>query len=334
MRTAPAKRARRRKSAGTPDYQLPLPLFEHGMQAAHQHPLVGDRNKHIQGRRPAAEAWRDWHYIEGNPPHAYAVMIFDIDDPDRWEYEVKGPVPNWQVRKSARTTTYHVTFTLAVPVARHAAANPLAIRFFHDVRRGIAHKIGADTHYNGLLTKNPLNPPPDCVTDWFRPQPYDLEELREWLDDKIIKPADPTGIGRNEDLFRHCVKLAHQPHWAEIIATEGHRGQWLNHVNLQNIAQFAEDPLPFSECLSIAKSCARYSLQQYSKHTFSEIQSHRADKRWTHPTPAWFDHKKRRSIISTMIMLDHTRQNIAHYFNVSKRTIQREIAEMELQDKN
>ena len=108
MRTAPAKRARRRKSAGTPDYQLPLPLFEHGLQAAHQHPLVGDLDKHTRGRRPAAEAWRDWHYIEANPPHAYAAMVFDIDDPVRWEYETNGPVPNWQVRKDSSPATYHV----------------------------------------------------------------------------------------------------------------------------------------------------------------------------------------------------------------------------------
>ena len=115
MRTAPTKRARRRKSAGTPDYQLPMPLFEHGLQAAHQHPLVGDLDKHARGRRPAAEAWRNWHYIEANPPHAYAAMLFDIDDPVRWEFEVMGPVPNWQVRKDSHPATYHVVYTLETP---------------------------------------------------------------------------------------------------------------------------------------------------------------------------------------------------------------------------
>ena len=324
MRTTPAKRARRRKSARTPDYQLPLPLFEHGMQAAHQHPLVGDLNKHIQGRRPATEAWRDWHYIEGNPPHAYAVMLFDIDDPVRWEYEVNGPVPNWQVRKKAADTSYHVAYTLAVPVARHAAANPLAIQFFHDVRRGIAAKIGADTHYNGLLTKNPLNPPPDCVTDWFRPAPYDLDELSEWREHKIITPPDPTGIGRNEDLFRHCIQLAHQPHWANIIAAEGYRGEWLSHVALLNTAQFAENPLPFSECLSIAKSTAKYSLLQFSEETFSQIQSARgkksAQKRYHSDDP-----DARDETIVRMMSDGHTKPEIAKKLRISISTVKRAL---------
>ena len=36
-------------------------------------------------------------------------------------------------------------------------------------------------------------------------------ELREWLPAEIPKPVYTTGIGKNCDLFQHCVKLAHQP---------------------------------------------------------------------------------------------------------------------------
>ena len=74
--------------------------------------------------------------------------------------------------------------------------------------------VGADLRYSGLMTKNPLNPWPNCTAQWFRRAPYTLSELREWLPDEILKPAYTTGVGRNEDLFRHCVKLAHQPKWA------------------------------------------------------------------------------------------------------------------------
>ena len=56
-----------------------------------------DVTKLIERRRSPQEAWADGPYIESDPPHAYASILFDVDDPDRWEYEVAGSVPNWQV---------------------------------------------------------------------------------------------------------------------------------------------------------------------------------------------------------------------------------------------
>ena len=85
-------------------------------------------------------------------------MLFDIDDPDRWEYDVDGPIPNWQVRKDSQPTTYHVAFALENPVARHDAANPKPLRFFRNVYEGLSVLFGADYRYSGLMTKNPLQP--------------------------------------------------------------------------------------------------------------------------------------------------------------------------------
>ena len=198
MRTSTRSGGRQRKRASVPDCQLPLPLFEHGLQAAHQHPLVADETKVIKGRRPAPEAWKNWAYIESNPPHAYAAMLFDIDDPDRWEYEVSGPVPNWQVRKDSQPATYHVAYALEIPVARHDAAHMKPLRFFRDIYDGLAVRISADHRYSGLITKNPLNPPPGCSTQWFRFEPYTLSELREWLPLEIPKLIHTTGVGRGD----------------------------------------------------------------------------------------------------------------------------------------
>ena len=175
MPSSPQKGTRRRKSAGVPDQQLPLPLFEHGLQAHHHYPCVGDETKHIRGRRPAAEAWRDWPYIEGNPPFAYTAMIFDIDDPDLWENEVDGPLPNWQVRKDVQPVTYHVAYTIEKPVPRLDPAATKALNFFRDIYDGLSVRISADCRYNGFMMKNPLHPPTDCSTQWFRKQPYTLE---------------------------------------------------------------------------------------------------------------------------------------------------------------
>ena len=255
-------------------------------------PLVADQSKQIQGRRSAREAWAEWSYIEGNPPHAYSVMLFDIDDPDRWEYDVDGPIPNWQVRKDSQPTTYHVAFALENPVARHDAARLKPLRYFREVYEGLSVIFGADYRYSGLMTKNPLHPPEGCSTQWFRAEPYTLHELRDWLPRVIPKPVIPTGVGRNEDLFRFCVKLAHQPKWARTIAREGYAGQWLAQVRILNIQQWAENPLPDSECRSIAKSCAKYSLRQFNEGIFSDIQTARNTRRW-HPGQPGYDYQGR-----------------------------------------
>lgn len=327
MRTSSRKDGRPRKRANVPDGQLELPLFEHGLQAAHQHPLVATADKVIKGRRPPAEARKDWNYVESNPPHAYAVMLFDIDDPDRWEHEVDGPLPNWQVRKDSQPTTYHVAYTLEHPVARHNAAKLKPLGFFRDIYDGLAVQIGADHRYSGLMMKNPLQPPPGCSTQWFRPEPYTLAELRDWLPAEIPKPVHTTGIGRNEDLFRHCVRLAHQPRWARIIRAEGCDGRWLNHVRLMNTQSFAENPLPDVECRSIAKSCARYSMLQYSEETFRQIQTARNTKRW-HPGQPNYDYRGRAETADLLVKLGYTVPEIAAKLRVSDRTVQRDLAKV------
>ena len=327
MPSASQKGARRRKSARVPENQLPLLLFKHGLQAAHQRPLVADQSKKIQGRRSAREAWAEWSYIEGNPPHAYTAMLFDIDDPDRWEYDVDGPIPNWQVRKDSQHTTYHVAFALETPVARHDAAHLKPLRYFREVYEGLAVHFGADYRYNGLMTKNPLNPPEGCSTQWFRAAPYTLHELRDWLPRVIPKPVIPTGVGRNEDLFRFCVKLAHQPYWARTILHQGPDGEWLDHVRILNIQQWAENPLPDSECRSIARSCAKYSLRQFNEGIFSEIQTARNTRRW-HPGQPGYDYQSRAETAAMLIKMGYTKRQLSEFFGVSPKTIQRDLAKV------
>lgn len=327
MSSARKPGARQRKNAGASEYQLPLLLFEHGLQAAHRFPLVAAADKIIKGRRPASEAWGGWPYIESNPPHAYSALLFDIDDPDRWEYEVRGPVPNWQVRKDCQPVTYHVAFTLETPVARHDAAWLKPLRFYRDVYDGLTVLIGGDYRYSGLMTKNPLRPPPGCSTQWFRAEPYTLAELREWLPAKIPKPLHTTGVGRNVSLFEKCVSIAHKPKWGRMIRDEGFPPLWLAHVRLLNIEFFPENPLPDVECRSIAKSCARYSRLNYSEERYSEIETARITKRW-HPGQPDFDYDARAKTADLLVTLGYTVPEIATKLGVTDRTVQRDLAKI------
>ena len=51
-------------------------------------------------------------------------------------------------------------------------------------------------------------------------------------------------------------------------------------MRAQNVATFAPDVLPDSECKSIAKSCFRYWTRDYDPERFNEIQTARNGKRW------------------------------------------------------
>ena len=152
-----------------------------------------------------------------------------------------------------------------------------------------------------------------------------MTELREWLPKEIPKPIHSTGVGRNCDLFQHCVKLAHQPKWTNIINAEGHAGRWLEHVRRLNYAEYAEDPLPDTECQSIAKSCAKYSLRQFSEHTFSRIQTAQITKRW-HPGQKNYSYEERANTAALMVDLGYTKPELASIFGVTVRTIERDLA--------
>ena len=317
--------------------QLHLPLFEplvgHGLQQIHYRPWVGDEEKIRRGRKPAPEAWEDWPYVETHPPHVYAGLFFDIDKPDRWEYEVDGPCPNWQIRKDGLKPTYHVAYTLEIPVTRHDAAQHRTIQYYRDIYDGLSVLFGADPRFDGIMAKNPLQPPPGCTVDWMRREPYRLNELREWLPAKIPKPILTTGVGRNCDIFDHCVKVAHQPKWANVINAEGHAGLWLEYVRRLNYAEYAEDPLPDPECQSIAKSCAGYSLEQYSEERFSEIQTARNTKRW-HPGQKNYSYEERANKASLMVERGYTKPAIASTFGVTVRTIERDLAKVKAKKNN
>ena len=144
----------------------------------------------------------------------------------------------------------------------------------------LSHHLGADPGYTGLITRNPINPGPECFTHWGRMFPYTLSEL----DKRLPKGKPPsrrlTGIGRNCDLFQSMVSEVFRPRWAAVLGAQGWSEAWLGHVRGQNAAMFAPNILPDSECRSIAKSCFRYWTIQYTPDRFSDIQRARNGKRW------------------------------------------------------
>ena len=152
-----------------------------------------------------------------------------------------------------------------LPVARHDGAHTLSLAYLAHVADRLSHHLGADPGYTGLITRNPINPGPECFTHWGRMLPYTLGEL-----DKVLPKGKPpsrrlSAIGRNCDLFKSMVSEVFRPRWAPILEAQGWSTAWLDHVRTQNVSMFAPDVLPDSECRSIAKSCFRYWTKQYSQ---------------------------------------------------------------------
>ena len=272
----------------SPTHYTPQAVSEQGIQAIHQRPLCANEDSHIVGRFDAEYAWSSFPKLELNPPHAFASILLDVDHPSDsgWPGGSPSIPPSWLVVNTRPATPerraggLHVAYALEVPVARHDAGRVLPLAYLAHIADRLSHHLGADPGYTGLITRNPINPGPDCYTHWARMFPYSLGEL-----DKLLPKGKPpsrrqTGIGRNCDLFRSMVSEVFRPRWAGILGAQGWSEAWLDHVRAQNISMFAPEALPDSECRSIAKSCYRYWTIQYTPGRFRDIQRARNGKRW------------------------------------------------------
>ena len=180
---------------------------------------------------------------------------------------------------------------MEVPVARHNGAHTAPLSYLAHVADRLAHHLGADPGYTGLITRNPINPGPECYTHWGRMFPYTIGELDKLLPKDKPPSRRQTGIGRNCDLFLSMVSEVFRPRWAAILGAKGWSKAWLEYVKVQNVAMFGDSFLPNSECRSIAKSCFRYWTRHYDPERFSDIQRSRMGKRW-HGNYAYdFDHQ-------------------------------------------
>ena len=174
----------------------------------------------------------------------------------------------------------HAVYALEVPVSRHDAAHSLPLAYLAHIADRLSSHLGADPGYTGLITRNPVNPGPECFTHWGRMFPYTLRELDTALPKGKLPSRRLTGIGRNCDLFKSMVSEVFRPRWADTLGAQGWSEAWLDYVRGQNATMFAPNAMHDSECRSIAKSCHRYWTRYYSPGRFSDIQTARNGKRW------------------------------------------------------
>lgn len=252
-------------------YSMPFP----------SRPLCSDDLSHGLWRAPLNEALRQ-PYIQANPQRRIWALLFDVDRELAalsWE-DAHLPPPTWTAM-NPKNGHAHLAYMLKTPVAKSDAARLKPLRLLARIQHAMTAALDADRGFIGLITKTPTHE--RWRTAIWRPEPYGLDELREWLPDdlqlpKRIKKTEAMGYGRNVSLFESLRQWAYrnrrhfQRYDAWLSACLGHAEQ----INTFNT------PLGFNEIKATAKSVAKWTWQNFdiaaSDARFSALQAHRGRK--------------------------------------------------------
>jgi hypothetical protein len=214
-------------------------------------------------------------YIQFNPPGILAFMLFDLDMAESaFAFERHDlPQPTFIVINKTNGYCHYIYALLAPVVFGRGNENPR--HYFLDIEYSYRLLLGADPAYSGLLCKNPWH------SHWlvvFTPSAvYDLGTLADYvvLQKRPKKREQQAGQGRNVSLFDSLRSWAYRArrHYGDYR-------QWLE-ACLTTCAEMNNfnQPLPYPEVRSVAKSVARWTWKNITPQAFSNIQRTRAKKK-------------------------------------------------------
>lgn len=263
-------------------------------------------------------------YIQHNPPCQTVYLVFDVDrafGAVAW-YDEHLPPPTWTTQNPTNGHA-HTVYALKTPVCTTEYGSKKALNYLAKVQAGIARKLGADTGYSGLITKNPLHR--GWRTTIWNTEPYELGDLAEFVDLlPLTEKEQQIGLGRNCTLFDTVRK------WAYRAVREHRGGKWgdwytevLKHALNANTA-FLE-PLPYSEVRATAKSIAKYCWQNDTTiyNQFRDRQSVRGSKgnssKGGKTRSAKYDTKRQKALY--LCKQGVSNAEIARTLGVSRRTV-------------
>lgn len=205
-------------------------------------------------------------YIQPNPPGKVSYLAFDVDRTDAgsaW-LDSNAPRPNFII-KNPENGHAHYLYALEHPVCTTSAARIKPMRYLAAIEASIAHELGADPGYSGLIIKNP------CHGHWqtiiVESNFYSMSVLAEHLD-LTTPPANEerqcqSGLGRNCTLFDNLRV------WAYKAVTEywkpGGEPTWTKAVRERAHAYNTfPEPLQSKEVDQIGKSVAKWVWKHFS----------------------------------------------------------------------
>lgn len=232
-------------------------------------------------RAPLDKALKE-PYIQANPRKRVWALLFDVDRPLAvlaWE-NARLPPPTW-TSMNPKNGHAHIAYVLSTPVAKSDAARRKPIRLLARIQHAMTVALDADRGYVGLITKTPTHA--RWRTAIWRTEPYDLDELRNWLPDNLplaqqIKKPETLGYGRNVSLFDSLRQWAYSQR-RNYSRYETWLSACLSHA--EQINTFTT-PLAFNEVKATAKSVAKWVWENFdiaaSDARFSALQAHRGRK--------------------------------------------------------
>lgn len=217
-------------------------------------------------------------YLQQNPPHLRAWLVFDVDREHAaysW-YDANLPAPTW-VAVNPQNGHAHIAYGLSVPVLMDAdTARTAPMRYLAAIENTYRVALRADLGYSGLITKNPRHWPgiPEA-----RGRLYDLDELADYVDLATPKakltPSEAYGLGRNCTIFEYLRHRAYRL-VRDAKQTHGDHDRWLLHLNGLALTKNTEfiAPLDGREIWHIAKSVGKWTWHKF------DIKAPHEDAKW------------------------------------------------------
>jgi Replicase family/Primase C terminal 1 (PriCT-1) len=211
--------------------------------------------------------------LQINGPRRISYLCFDVDKKDAgisW-IDANLPTPTIIV-KNPENGHAHIIYELDKPIwlaktTDNTTTDPPPIRYMKAVRQAITKALGADTSYNGIMTKNPYNS--KWHTVYGSPHPYTLRELSCHLELEKqpyrARIKDDDVCGRRAILFETIRRWAYMMKSSYYCESDFYDAIF---VELQSINQtFVKGPELLSELRSIARSVSRWVWKYYTRNS-------------------------------------------------------------------
>lgn len=204
-------------------------------------------------------------------------MIFDVDREGAAFAWGAGNLPPPTITAiNPRNGHAHLLYGLTTPVGMSDAARDAPIRYAVAIQAAFLAALCADPGHVGLIAKNPFHAV--WRTLWVS-HLYDLAELAEYADFKVVRPpGEAYGLGRNCTLFDELRTWAYQ--WVREYKRNGASvDQWHRAVlgQAERLNVF-DVPLHDSEVRACAKIVAKWVWRRFDETAFRAIQSARGKR--------------------------------------------------------
>lgn len=278
-------------------------------------------------------------YIQANEENSISKIVLDLDFDviQMWlnnSLALTVPSPNLIVI-NPKNNHAHLLYLLKTPIHFNWNSSNKAIKFLADVERALIHLWGADTHFNGLLVKNPINSTWETLIGNDRV--FDLNDFKPVLEQyqdqcAAASPKEETKV--NTVLGRNCALFDSLRHWAYSEWSKADPNTWVQEVikkGLEMNQELFTSPLGYTEVKATAKSIANFCIEKLTKEksmAWNKLTRKKAQK-----VVAENKQKKIDAVMRLYVEGEVSMQDIADMLQVSRKSVHNYLKEGKEQER-